>query len=129
MTGGITGVIFMSWLSFNAQYAIASGSRNIHPKDLAADQCPYSFTLANATIEEVSDEYIFPLYKISYMWFTLVGAVFTMLVALICSIFIFGFNDPTKVSPELITPMVSKRIYKRKNETSSLPATIKDTEF
>lgn len=120
----------MSWLIFNAQYAIASGQMNFPPKELASDQCPYAFTL-NSTIEEVSDEYIFPLYKISYMWYTFVGAVFTFLVSLICSIFIFGFNDPKEVSPELITPMIRRRIFKTskaENQQSSTAA-IKDTEF
>jgi hypothetical protein len=67
LTGGISGVVFMSWLIFKAQYAIAVGQMNFPPKELAADQCPYTF-IPNATIEAVSDEYIFPLYKISYMW-------------------------------------------------------------
>lgn len=118
----------MAWLIFNAQYAIASGNMDFPPKDLASDQCPYSFIPTNSTKMEASDEYIFPLYKISYMWYTFVGAMFTMLIALICSIFIFGFNKPTDVSPELITPLLRKRIFKD-NKENGRAATIKDTEF
>lgn len=126
LSGGISGVIFMSWLSFNAQYAIASGQMDFPPKDLASDQCPYSFIPNNSTVKEVSDEYIFPLYKISYMWYTLVGAVFTMLVSLLCSMFFFGFNDPSKISKELITPALRNKFIKEKERPAK---TIKDTEF
>jgi hypothetical protein len=115
-------------MSLNAQYAIASGQMDIPPKELAADQCSYTFV--NSTImHEVSDEYIFPLYKISYMWFTMVGAIFTLLVSLACSTLIFGFNDPKSVSPELITPMLRKRIFNNTKETSRNTANTKDTEF
>lgn len=116
----------MSWLSFNAQYAIASGQMEFPPKDLAADQCPYSFIPYNSTIKEVSDEYIFPLYKISYMWYTFVGAVFTMLVSLISSILLFGFNDPSTISSELVTPFLRNKFAKEKESPIN---TIKDTEF
>ncbi|KAL7040119.1 hypothetical protein ACKWTF_000279 [Chironomus riparius] len=129
LTGGISGVIFMSWLSFNAQYAIASGQMEFPPKDLAADQCPYSFIPSNSTIK-VSDEYIFPLYKISYMWYTLVGAIFTMLVSLLCSIFIFGFNDPSTISSELLTPFLRKTFSKENEIKNERPIkAVKDTEF
>lgn len=122
-------MIFMSWLSFNAQYAIASGQMEFPPKDLAADQCPYSFIPSNSTIK-VSDEYIFPLYKISYMWYTFVGAIFTMLVSLLCSIFIFGFNDPSTISSELLTPFLRKKFSKENEIKNERPIkTVKDTEF
>lgn len=55
------------------------------------------------------------------------GAVFTTVVALICSL-CYGFNDPTKISPDLIAPILRKRIFKSQTAKTSALAT-KDTEF
>lgn len=68
LIGGISGVILMSWISFNAQWAIASGQMNYPPKELAADQCHYNFETINSTITQAPTEQFHPLYKISYMW-------------------------------------------------------------
>jgi solute carrier family 5 (sodium-coupled monocarboxylate transporter), member 8/12 len=119
----------MSWLSFNAQYAIALGHMNFPPKELQADQCPYEFIPSNSTHNYVSDDDIFPFYRISYMWYTLVGAIFTMSISLICSVFIFGFNDPKNVSSELIAPAIRKRIFKDKKPPHHSREITKDTEF
>lgn len=59
------------------------------------------------------------------------GAVFTMFVSLVSSL-AFGFNDPTTISPDLITPVLRKRIFRNQNKTCGLklsPAVMKDTEF
>lgn len=53
LTGGIVGVLSMSWVSLNAQWAIASGALRFEHKPMAADQCSYNFepilSMANAT--------------------------------------------------------------------------------
>jgi len=47
------GVIAMSWVSLNAQWAIASGAISYHTKPLNVEQCDYSYnvttSLANST--------------------------------------------------------------------------------
>lgn len=59
----------------------------------------------------------------------MLGAIFTTLVSLICSIFV-GFNDPTTIPPELVTPMLRKYIYKDcKNLEKPVVVTHKDTEI
>jgi hypothetical protein len=62
--------------------------------------------------------------------YTMLGAVFTTLVSLVCSIF-FGFNDPTDVPAELITPMLRKYIHKPNlnNHDKPVVLTVKDTEI
>lgn len=52
---------------------------------------------------------IFPLYKMSYMWYTCFGAVFTIIVALLLSP-VFGLNRAKDIDPSLITPFVRNRI-------------------
>lgn len=58
----------MSWISFKSQWAIAAGHMNFPPKELASDQCYYTFEAANSTIHQVPTEEFHPLFKISYMW-------------------------------------------------------------
>lgn len=62
----------------------------------------------------------------------MLGALFTMLVSLVCSL-VLGFNDPTTISPDLITPMLRKIIFKDQNQRNVgqklSPAAMKDTEF
>lgn len=65
--------------------------------------------------------------------YTMCGAVCTMTVSLICSIY-FGFNDPLTISPDLITPMLRKRLFKDppnpiRKPLNVLSASLKDTEF
>lgn len=131
LTGGVTGVLVMAWLSFEAQFAIASGNIKIVTKELAADNCPYTFTLnqTSSILDTPTEEYIFPLYKISYMWYTAFAAIVTMLVAITCSALIFGWNDPKSIAPELISPAVRRRIYKKPENITRPSPTIKDTEF
>lgn len=119
----------MGWLSFKAQYAIAAGHMEIAPKHLMADDCPYTFNATSAATIAKSTEEIFPLYEVSYMWYTFLAAMFTIIVTLICSTFIFGWNDPKDVSPELITPMVRRKLFNDTESKIRSPATIKDTEF
>lgn len=123
----------MGWLSFKAQYAIASGHMEIVTKQLIADDCPYTFNATSSAAASVipNDDYIFPLYKISYMWYTFFAAMFTIIVSLLCSALIFGWNDPKSISPELITPALRKRFFKKEMPEikSRSVAELKDTEF
>lgn len=49
--GGIVSVLSMSWISLNAQWAIASGAMHFEPKITSVDSCNYSFdhTVLNVT--------------------------------------------------------------------------------
>ncbi|KAH8246839.1 hypothetical protein KR032_001861 [Drosophila birchii] len=112
LLGGIMGVIGMSWVSLNAQWAIASGAINYNTKALNVEQCDYSFNVTtslgrNSDHLLTSAEDIFPLYRISYMWYTTFGASITIVVALLGTL-IFGKNNPNKVDPVLLTPCIRK---------------------
>jgi Na+/proline symporter len=68
LIGGIGGVFLMSWISFQSQWAIAYGHMNFPPKELAADQCYYTFAPLNSTVAEAPTREFSSIYKISYMW-------------------------------------------------------------
>ncbi|EDW80940.1 uncharacterized protein Dwil_GK11796 [Drosophila willistoni] len=112
LLGGVMGVLAMSWVTLNAQWAIASGAISYQTKSLNVDQCDYSFNSTslshNSThIMGTLAQDIFPLYRISYMWYTSLGAAITIAVALLSS-FVFGKNNPNKIDPVLLTPCIRK---------------------
>ncbi|KAM8705666.1 hypothetical protein ACLKA7_010036 [Drosophila subpalustris] len=115
MLGGIVGVVAMSWVSLNAQWAIASGAISYQTKPLSVDHCDYTFDVANLVTSaanathstgQATDD-IFPLYRISYMWYTCLGSLITIIVALLSSL-VFGTNDPNSIDPTLLTPCIRK---------------------
>uniref|UniRef100_A0A1B0A1P5 Sodium-coupled monocarboxylate transporter 1 n=1 Tax=Glossina pallidipes TaxID=7398 RepID=A0A1B0A1P5_GLOPL len=113
LTGGIFGVMAMSWISLNAQWAIASGAIKYETKPLTVEHCNYEYGEAllgsthNLTISAAGKEDIFPLYRVSYMWYTALGALITILMSGACGC-VFGSNDPRKVDPTLLAPSIRK---------------------
>ncbi|XP_015913588.2 putative sodium-dependent multivitamin transporter [Parasteatoda tepidariorum] len=64
-------------------------------------------------VENDNPEYIFPLYRISFMWTAGIGFVLTYIVGYFSSIIINIINGKTKyVSPELLSPAVKWFIHK-----------------
>lgn len=114
LTGGIVGVLFMSWLSLKAQYAVATGAIVFPHKQMSVEGCSYEFdrSLVNATVtSSVTVDEIFPLFRISYMWYTFLGAVVTITVSVCCT-FVFGRNDPKTVAPDLLAGFVRRYVHR-----------------
>ncbi|KAG4065705.1 hypothetical protein HA402_012383 [Bradysia odoriphaga] len=114
LMGGIAGVVTMSWVSLNAQWAIASGAIHFEHKLTSVDDCDYNFdanSMVNVT-KVIEAETVFPLYRISYMWYTFFGAMVAIIVACIWTC-IFGGNDPADVDSSLLTPLIRNRFHKK----------------
>lgn len=121
MIGGATSLSFMLWLCCRAQAAIASGELFFKPKPTFTHGCDYNFipndalnmlainqTIAPTIIDvttNTGDNQDFAIYRISYMWYTLLGALITIIVAAIISI-ISGFNNPREMNPKLFAPFI-----------------------
>lgn len=115
IVGGATGLGVMAWICAKAQAAIASGELSFATKPTSTLGCSYMFIsddplsmlAANRSSLYIleDDEPDFAIYHISYMWYTLLGALLTMSVATATS-FLFGANDPHKIDPKLLTPFV-----------------------
>lgn len=56
MTGLFCGLVFMTWLSLNAQAAIASGHIDYETKPLSAEGCDYLFNATSSTEEPIIEE-------------------------------------------------------------------------
>ena len=55
---------------------------------------------------------VFPLYHMSYLWYTLLGAIVSMIVALIASFFT-NPTDPASLDPVLLSPVIRRFLPKK----------------
>lgn len=135
LLGGIIGVISMSWISLNAQWALASGVIKYETKPLTVDHCKYDFnqTLSSISVDNVEVDDVFPLYRISYMWYTCLGALITIGVATLFT-FVWGGNDPSDVDSSLLAPCIRKRFkcskfYPNNGFDKNIPKSQNESKF
>ncbi|KAK7792175.1 hypothetical protein R5R35_005133 [Gryllus longicercus] len=107
LVGGITGFGLVAWISLGAQTAIASGQITFPKKPISVEGCEVNLLnyTAETSVQTVITGDPFPLYKMSYLWYTVIGTSTTILVGLIVS-FLTGPNDPKEIDPDLCTPLI-----------------------
>lgn len=71
--------------------------------------------------EDAAKEYVFPLYRISYMWFPPIGVLTTVVFGYLCSFF---FSKPSTIDVSLLSPFLTKTgIVKTKVKSSDVELT------
>lgn len=128
VVGGATSLGIMAWICARAQAAISTGELSFVTKPVDTKGCGYIFIAdeplnmlaINQTDSVLVDTHIFEepefaIYHISYIWYTLFGALITITVATIVSA-ISGFNDPVKMDPKLFAPFV-RRLLRLESRT------------
>lgn len=126
--GGAAGLAVMIWICARAQAAIASGELSFPTKPVDTQGCDYIFmaedplnmlAINGTHAPPIIDETIeaeFAIYHISYLWYTFLGALITIAVAVIVSA-ISGFNDPNEMDPRLFAPCIRRYLkLNRKRE-------------
>jgi hypothetical protein len=69
---------------------------------------------------------IFPLFRVSYMWYTCLGATFTIVVSAFMTL-IYGKNDPRDVPAELIAPQLRRFFdYRSKNVSENVEVNLRE---
>lgn len=118
LIGGLTGLGFMGWVGLSAEAAIASGRMKFDEKPVTTEGCTYSFpqvenlmllippdTILNEKGGEIFSE-PWALFRISYLWYTVTGALVTMSIGLVVSI--ISSEDVDKLDPMLLAPFIRK---------------------
>ena len=123
--GALIGATVMIYIVIRARLDMVAGLIRFETKTTSVEGCTYNFTMtqqspAAALSPDVSET---SFHHISYMYYLPLGAVITCISAFILSFF-FGFEDPSKVDPRLLAPVVKKFIKSRTNENA--PAELKD---
>ncbi|KAL0123442.1 hypothetical protein PUN28_005748 [Cardiocondyla obscurior] len=89
LIGGIAGLTFMGWLGLSAEAAISAGQ-----------------------IKEP-----WALYRLSYLWYTMTGALVTVIVSLIVTL--ITSEDVEKLDPMLVAPFVRKYLKSSKKNADA----------
>lgn len=121
LIGGLSGLGFMGWISLSAEAAIASGQIKFEEKPVSTEGCTYLFPqtenlllfIPPDSILDGEGEFIsetWPLYRLSYLWYTVTGALVTMSVGLVVSL--ISSENVEKLDPMLLAPFVRKYLKK-----------------
>lgn len=100
----------MTWVMFGNKAAMTRGDIVYPFKELSVEDCDASLNITiNDTIlnakNEGSGEEVFFLFKLSFMWYSLLGTSTTVLVGLLIS---HLFDPPTEnqIKPEHLSPVI-----------------------
>nr|CAD7570052.1 unnamed protein product [Timema californicum] len=121
----IISVAFMSWIMLGAQHAIAAGKKHPHlPTSVAGcDNSTSDWQELETTTKSYSFEYdgsVFFLYRISYLYYTLVGTMTVMIVGGTVSYFT-GPKVPCKMDKRLFAPFLHKWTHPSSKEEEADP--------
>ncbi|KAI4470149.1 sodium-coupled monocarboxylate transporter [Holotrichia oblita] len=107
ITGGLTAIIIVAWMLIGAYYYAGKGILREITKPVSVDGCPFPLntTLISTPVPVPEDQLPFFLYRISYYYYTLIGASITIIVGLIVSYLTRKKDDPP-VHKDLITPLM-----------------------
>ncbi|XP_032680884.1 sodium-coupled monocarboxylate transporter 1-like [Odontomachus brunneus] len=115
LVGGLAGLGFMGWLGLSAGTAIATGRVKYEEKPVTIEGCTYSFPQVenlllfvppDSILDDPNAEEPLTVYRLSYIWYTLIGAVVTMSIGLLVTL--ITSEDVEKLDPMLLAPFVRK---------------------
>ncbi|PSN35450.1 Sodium-coupled monocarboxylate transporter 1 [Blattella germanica] len=121
LVGGLAGMGFMGWIIGGTQEAIASGNMRFETKPLTVEGCSYEFVTPTSVYEVVNSTLhtqkndVFILYQMSYLWYTLIGALVSIFVGLVVS-FVTTPLDPASVDSTLLSPIIRPYMPKKKDK-------------
>nr|XP_012219270.1 PREDICTED: sodium-coupled monocarboxylate transporter 1-like isoform X2 [Linepithema humile] len=123
LVGGYTSLMCMFWLVGGTQWYTMQGKIKHSSLPTSVDGCPYPWneTLSSTTAiptSTISDEEPMTLFRISFIYYTMIGAVIVIVVGTIASYF-FGM-DLENVDPDHISPMMRRFLPPRKYVEVSL---------
>ncbi|XP_058806032.1 sodium-coupled monocarboxylate transporter 1 [Phymastichus coffea] len=111
MFGAIVSLAFVMWIGLGAQVATLRGEIHQDSMTISIDKCPC--LNASVTIEMMletdSHEEAWFIYRISYLWYSAIGCLTTMIVGVIVSYFT-GFQDPHDIDYDLFSPPVQRLV-------------------
>ncbi|XP_074030971.1 sodium-coupled monocarboxylate transporter 1 isoform X3 [Leptinotarsa decemlineata] len=114
LIGSATSLIVMCWVCLRAQSLVASGDVTFPEKPVSTEDCHYHFTPKPFILNDLThtDEQ-FMIYRLSYMWYCLLGMLIAMIIGLVVS-FLTKPLDPRDVDPKLLAPFIRRWIKPRK---------------
>ncbi|PSN37941.1 Sodium-coupled monocarboxylate transporter 1 [Blattella germanica] len=108
LIGALVSTIFVLWIGFGTQAAVASGKITYDEKITSIESCQ-CLNLTNihnttAPVDKHDDE-VFVLYQLSYLWYTMIGCLMTIIVGLMSSI-VTGSLETCSLESDLTSPPI-----------------------
>ncbi|XP_068156269.1 LOW QUALITY PROTEIN: sodium-coupled monocarboxylate transporter 2-like [Drosophila tropicalis] len=114
LTGISVATSFTAYVVVRAQIAMFTGQMVFPTKPVSVEECSYDFEFPhnwNATTAATPTEgHSRSIHEISFLWYTAIGAVGTVLGSLVATFF-YGKQDVRLVDKELISPVLHKFWY------------------
>lgn len=112
MIGGLISLGTVAWISIGTQINIAKGTIRFPQKPVSVEGCSlHSAAFVNTTLiartVEPMDDLPFFMYRISYMYYTLVGFLIALLLGLLVS-YLTGGNDGKHLDKSLFSPVIHR---------------------
>ncbi|KDR17310.1 hypothetical protein L798_08509 [Zootermopsis nevadensis] len=115
LIGSIVSLLFMGWIVFGAQKAFADGTLSYPKLPTSTEGCGFNLTLPEPIVTDIPPEEAFVLFRISFMYYTLMGFMIMFLVGMIVSIFTESPNIE-EMNPNLFTPIIRKNFLCKKQK-------------
>ncbi|PSN38120.1 hypothetical protein C0J52_14407 [Blattella germanica] len=122
LIGGLTSLALVGWLVTGSQAAIARGAIKFPKKPVSTSGCLFNnvtegtlsstignITQVSRTSVDSESEQPFVLFRLSYLYFNVVGCVTVITVGLLVSL-LTGPNHPRDVNPDLLSPFLCKQV-------------------
>lgn len=116
VVGSVTALVLIMWIGLGAQVAIANNSLDLDMAPTSTAGCPcvvnasasaHLMSLVTAAGPDGPEDSVFALYRLSYLWYTMVGTVVTVVVGMAASL-VTTPQDPCSLHPDLLAPPVRK---------------------
>lgn len=113
MVGGIVSALFVGWISIGTQVAITKKEITFQMRHFSIEGCDnvtldnYYNSISNYTtrVENLIIEEPFFLYKVSYLYYPMIGVAVCVIVGFAVSV-LTGLNKPRKMDPDLLSPVI-----------------------
>ena len=107
IVGAITSMVIVLWIGLGAQIALLNGQIHLDNKPVSVDACP-CINATDMNLKQLTDnnDEVYSIYKISYLWYSGIGCILTMLVGVIVSCFT-GFQNSADLDQNLLSPPIA----------------------
>uniref|UniRef100_A0A146LI51 Sodium-coupled monocarboxylate transporter 2 n=1 Tax=Lygus hesperus TaxID=30085 RepID=A0A146LI51_LYGHE len=105
--------VYMAWTIIGFNYYNQSGVIKYKKLDFSTKECPFNVTSAAEVWEnQMKEEDVFPVYRLSIFWYSVVSFIMTMVIGIVVSK-LTGGRESTVAEKKLFHPFVHKYLIKK----------------
>ncbi|KAK9507612.1 hypothetical protein O3M35_007432 [Rhynocoris fuscipes] len=123
MIGGLCSLATTTWCLLGFRISSLQGLIYYPIKDISVEGCPFNVTAKagfNPDSNDAPEDYVFPLYKLSIFYYSLVGCTIAVIIGLIVS-HLTTPNRTEDVNPDLLSPLIYRFLPQKTKIYDSVP--------